>query len=140
MNSTKLFLNALERNLKNRLPADEFNQVMDESIWEFENSDRGRVEEKGNNLDSLMRLSSLCVSFSRAMANVGIDSGIAHDSMDKAGDNLDWTPVAQTTAQKCLLADFFREKNALNVGEVTFCKSCPENAKGCDLMRNPKAD
>lgn len=133
MNTTKLFLNTLERNLRNRLPADEFNQVMDESLWEFENSDHGRVEDNGKNLDSLLRLSSLCVSFFRAMNHVGIDAGIVHDSMDKAGDNLDWSPVAQTTAKSCSIADYFREKNALGICKITFCKSCPENSKGCSL-------
>ena len=41
MQIAKQFLTALERNLKNRLPQDEFNQVMDESLWEFESAEDG---------------------------------------------------------------------------------------------------
>jgi hypothetical protein len=137
MQTTKPFLKSLERNLRNRLPPDEFNQVMDEALWEFENSDHGLEDENGKDLDSLIRLSSLCVSFYRAMTHVGIEAGIAFDSMDKAGENLDWKPVEETTAQKCSLANYFRAKNALGICKVTFCKSCPESVKGCGLIGGP---
>ena len=86
MRNTKPFFHALETVLKNRLPRDEFAQVMEESLWEYE-SGAGSPEEIEARAANV-RLASICLSFYRAMTKMGMGNEAAIETLSQAGRNL----------------------------------------------------
>jgi hypothetical protein len=130
MRSTKPFFLALESILKNRLPADAFAQVMEESLWEFES---GPACEPGGESLALARLGSVSLAFYRAMTRMGIPRETAMETLKQAGERLGWSSVPGPvgTSGECALASYFRAKNALPLCHAVFCDSCPERQKGC---------
>jgi hypothetical protein len=138
MQSTKPFFLALENVLKSRLPADEFAQVMEESLWEFETvSEQPQIDRSPA---SLVRLGSICISFYRAMTKIGIRPESALEALNQAGERLGWSAVPETTLISCSLASYFRAKNALPLCQAVFCKTCGVNRKGCNLAASRSED
>lgn len=131
MHSTKPFFQALESVLKTRLPPDEFAQVMDESLWEFEAA--AADQEKDRSPASLVRLGSICLSFYRAMTKMGIRPDSAMEALNQAGSRLGWSAMPEATLSSCSLANYFRSKNALPICRAVFCKACPARRNGCSL-------
>ena len=128
MRSSKPFFQALETVLKNSLPADEFAQVMEESLWEFE-AEPSNPERTRSRADSV-RLASVSLSFYRAMTKMGMSAETALETISRAGACLKW-PNLPDTGLTCSVADFFRAKSALPLCRAVFCVSCPGSGKGC---------
>jgi hypothetical protein len=128
MQSTKPFFLALETVLKNRLPADEFAQVMEESLWEYE---AGAGNQDGIHVRAAnVRLASICLSFYRAMTKLGLREESAMAAMSQAGKSLRW-PANPDSGSSCAVAAYFRAKGALPLCRAVFCEACPSARSGC---------
>jgi len=128
MQMTKPFFLALETVLKTRLPRDAFEQVMEESLWEFE-ADAGNpdgIRVRAANL----RFASICLSFYRAMTKMGMSAESALETIARAGENLRW-PTEPASGSSCSVATYFRAKGALPLCRTVFCKACSYYGKGC---------
>lgn len=138
MQSTKPFFLALESVLKSRLPADEFAQVMEESLWEFEagTADRDLSADK----TGLARLGTICLAFFRAMIKTGISPESALETLAVAGRKLGWRAMPGSNLTHCSLATYFRSKNALPLCRAVFCSTCRENRNVCALADSEPAD
>lgn len=128
MRSTKPFFQALETDLKNRLPRDEFAQVMEESLWEYE---VGAGDPEGAGVRAAnVRLASICLSFYRAMTKMGMGAEAAMETISQASRNLT-LPANPDPGAVCSVAAYCRAKNALPLCRTVFCKACPNSGTGC---------
>jgi hypothetical protein len=138
MQSTKPFFQALETTLRSRLPHDEFEQVMDDSLWEYE-ACKEELRNANRDSASLARMASISIAFYRAMTKMGISRESALEALARSGECLNWTPT-ETTRQACPLAEYCRTKSAPEVCRAVFCASCTESAKGCALAGQETRD
>ncbi len=131
MQGTKPFFQALETVLKNRLPPDEFAQVMEESLWEYET---GAMDPEGLQVRTApVRLASICLSFYRAMTKMGMGKESALETIAQASTGLRGAAlrgIAETGAA-CPVAGYFRAKGSLPLCRAVFCKACPGAGSGC---------
>lgn len=136
MLTTKPFFQALESVLRNRIPSDEYAQILDESLWELESGAPG----SGSGQASGARLASICVSFFRAMTKMGMRPESALESLALAGRKLHWKPDLALGRDNCPVVSYCRAKGAMNVCRAVFCQVCPEKEKGCRLNADIRED
>jgi hypothetical protein len=131
MQSTKPFFHALETCLKNRLPRDEFAQVMEESLWEYEVGEGAAGNPEGTGVRAAsVRLASICLSFYRAMTKMGMGSESAMETISQASRSLR-LPANPDADAACSVAAYFRAKSALPLCRTVFCRACPNFGTGC---------
>lgn len=136
--TTRPFVNTLQSLLQNRLPADEYQQIMEESLWEYQKLLDTPNESRSLRSEDYARFCSICVSFYRAMVTVGMQRHLAAGAIADASRNLDWSPAPPPASEVCSLARFFHGKDALGLCEVTFCVKCPLQA-GCPSLSKFKS-
>ena len=132
--ATRPFVAALQAHLQQRLPSDEFQQIMEESRWEYEKLGEDERRPQLNQAGRYSRFSIICVSFYRAMLNVGVDQLTAFDTISKASSNLDWSPVPPQTSESCIMVEAFQSRDTLPLCEAVYCRKCPRNANGCLVL------
>lgn len=136
--TSRPFVNSLQSLLQNRLPADEYQQIMEESLWEYQKLMEGPDDGRSLRYEYNARICCICVSFYRAMISVGIERKIAAGAIADASLNLDWSPSPPLASETCSLALYFLSKDALGLCEVTLCRKCARQAE-CTRLAELKA-
>jgi hypothetical protein len=140
MKAARLFVASLKSILQNRLPADEFEQILDECNWEFERLQQGAPGGRKGRTGADARFCSLCLSFYRAMLSVGMDRHAAAGTISEASTDVDWVPVRIQDAESCPVVRYFSAQGAVDLCESAFCRKCPCYPGGCSALRAVKAD
>lgn len=131
--TTRPFVNSLQSLLQNRLPADEYQQIMEESLWEYQKFMDGPDDGRPLRNEYNARICCICVSFYRAMISVGMERKIAAGAIADASLNLDWSPSPPSASETCTLARYFFGKDALDLCEITLCRKCVRQAECANL-------
>lgn len=136
--TTRPFVNSLQSLLQNRLPADAYEQIMEESLWEYQKLLDSPIDSRSFRSEDYVRFGSICVSFYRAMINVGLERHFAAGTIADASRDLDWTPAPPPPSELCTMAVFFHGKEALGLCETTLCSKCPRGSE-CPSLTKLKA-
>lgn len=140
MKAARPFVASLKSILQNRLPADEFEQILDECNWEFEKLEQGAPGGRKARTEADARFCSICLSFYRAMLSVGMDKHAAAGTIAEASMDVDWIPVRIQDAVSCPVVRYFSAQNAVDLCESAFCRKCPRYPEGCSALRAVRAE
>ena len=131
--TTRPFLDSLQSLLKNRFPEDEYQQIMEESLWEYEQLLDASGGPPTLPTPGYSQYFFLCLSFYRAMLSVGMARHLAAKTIADASRSGDWSPAPFLTPESCSLAVYFHSQDAMDLCEAVYCSKCPSQPTCGDL-------